>query len=112
MLFNRISCFLLLIGITQLAHTNAYLPRLPVNYAGHQAGYSRSISVENVLKDERIAAFKKEASRVERNGFVTKLSAATTDDDGATEANQATLLGALVLLTVPLSWGTYVPVGE
>lgn len=66
----------------------------------------------NVLNEEITATFKKSANPLERKGFGTKISAATTDDDGATEANQATVLGALVLLTVPLSWGTYVPVGE
>ncbi len=59
-----------------------------------------------------MTTFSKSPSRVERNGFATRMCAATTDDDGAKEADQATLLGALVLLTVPLSWGTYVPVGE
>ena len=43
---------------------------------------------------------------------VTKLSAATTDDDSGGEGSQGTLIGTLVLLTVPLSWGTYVPVGK
>eukprot|EP00536_Pseudo-nitzschia_multiseries_P010737 jgi/Psemu1/203994/e_gw1.337.42.1 len=40
----------------------------------------------------------------------TKISAATTDDGKRSPEAEATLIGTLVLLTVPLSWGTYVPV--
>ena len=101
-------CLLLLSGINFLAETHAYLPRLPVNYEGHQSHFSRNNLLDRVAKEDRIVSFKE--SRVGKNSFVT--SAATTDDDGGKESGQATLLGTLVLLTVPLSWGTYVPVGE
>eukprot|EP00535_Pseudo-nitzschia_heimii_P002817 CAMPEP_0197185762 /NCGR_PEP_ID=MMETSP1423-20130617/12639_1 /TAXON_ID=476441 /ORGANISM="Pseudo-nitzschia heimii, Strain UNC1101" /LENGTH=414 /DNA_ID=CAMNT_0042636911 /DNA_START=227 /DNA_END=1471 /DNA_ORIENTATION=- len=60
------------------------------------------------MTDYRIPDFKK--SNGGRSDFTTKISSTATDDDSATNEDKATLLGTLVLLTVPLSWGTYVPV--
>ena len=101
---------LLLVATAYLTRTNAYLPRLPVNHALHQTHFSRNSILDNIAKEERLARFEK--SSVGKNRIATEISAVTTDGDGGKEASQATLLGALVLLTVPLSWGTYVPVGE
>ena len=103
-------CFLVFNEITQLARTNAFIPGLPINYAGHPTIASGKSFYRNISEEERTISFEKIGIR--KNGSVTKLSAATTDDDGGTEEGQGRLIGTLVLLTVPLSWGTYVPVGE
>ena len=98
---SNIVFFLFFGGVTRLTRTNAFLPRLPSNDEGHKTSFY------NTAKKERISNFQQIG--VGKNSHVTKISAATTDDDSGKEAK---LLGTLVLLTVPLSWGTYVPVGE
>lgn len=103
------SCsFLLLffVGITQLTTTNAFLPRLTTNV--NQIIIAERNFSRCVVKEVGKVNFKK--NRIGKTSYVTTLYAATTDDDKGTEEDQATLLGSLVLLTVPLSWGTYVPV--
>lgn len=107
--------FLLFVGIAQLTTTNAFLPSSPANNVGHQTtNYNGITFPRNIAKQgERTSDFQK--IRVGKHGTdVIKISAATTDDDGETEEDQAKakLLGTLVLLTVPISWGTYVPVGK
>lgn len=98
---------LLLCGISI---TNAYLPQLPVNSVAHKSRFSHEGVLRNLETKEAFVNFR----HVETPNRIvtTKISAATTDDDSGSIEGQATLLGTLVLLTVPLSWGTYVPVGE
>jgi len=100
--------FLLFAGVTQLTRTNAFLPRLAANNVGHQIKFSSTFVSCSIAKELRLANLEK--IRVGKNNYVTKISAATTEDDSGKEDDQAKLLGTLVLLTVPLSWGTYVPV--
>jgi hypothetical protein len=107
--------FLLFVGIAQLTTTNAFLPSSPANNVRHQTTnfHGKSFPRNIAKQEERTSNFQK--IRVGKHGSdVIKISAATTDDDSETEEGQAKakLLGTLVLLTVPLSWGTYVPVGE
>lgn len=104
---------MLFVGIAQLTTTNAFLPSSPANNVRHQTTnfHGKSFPRNIAKQEERTSDFQK--IRVGKYGSdVIKISAATTDDDSETEEGQAKakLLGTLVLLTVPLSWGTYVPV--
>ena len=96
--------------ITHQAITNAFVPKLAVDNAVHKKIFTRKTSPFGEVTDYRIPDFKK--SNGGRSYFTTKISSTATDDDSATNEEKATLLGTLVLLTVPLSWGTYVPVGK
>jgi hypothetical protein len=104
--------FLVFGGITQLTTTNAFIPRSPANnIVGHRTNFYGIILPHNIAKGERTSDFQN--IRGGKHGHdLIKISAATTDDDSGGEEGQEKLLGTLVLLTVPLSWGTYVPVGK
>ena len=95
---------LLFCGIVLLKRTDAFLSTCP-SHAKFQANPPRKMWKENKMAKFRDVL-------VGGGNRVTKLPAATTDDDSGGEESRGTLIGTLVLLTVPLSWGTYVPVGK
>jgi len=103
---KSIGIFLLL--LCGVSITNAYLPQLSVNSVGHKSRFSQEGILRNPQTKEAFVNLKhlETTNRI----VTTRISAATTDDDRGNIEDQATLLGTLVLLTVPLSWGTYVPV--
>jgi hypothetical protein len=103
----------LLVGIiVQLIRTDAFPLRLRANSVRHQTSFSGKQFSRNIAQIERVINIQENSWVGKNNHAATKLSAAATDDESGEEENQATLLGTLILLTVPLSWGTYVPVGE
>ena len=92
--------------------TNAFQTRLPVNNnVVQRIKASRKNLHHKTVEGKRLSSFKNNDPNY-NHYHTTKLSAATTDDENQSEEEKATLLGTLVLLTVPISWGTYVPVGE
>ena len=94
----------------QLATTSAFQSGLPAHNVGHQNNPSWNKIPRSASTGEKIGSFRN--SEIGYRRQVTRIAAATTDDDSGKGERRAALLGTLVLLTVPLSWGTYVPVGE
>uniref|UniRef100_A0A7S4ANE6 EamA domain-containing protein n=1 Tax=Pseudo-nitzschia australis TaxID=44445 RepID=A0A7S4ANE6_9STRA len=90
--------------------TNAFQTRFPAN---NNMVQRIKVSGKNMhhktVEGKRLPSFKTNYPNY-NHYHTTKLSAATTDDENQSEEKKATLLGTLVLLTVPISWGTYVPV--
>ena len=114
MLFRDKATFILLglFGrITHLTRTSAFIPKLTAENAGYKRNFRGKNSPFERGIDERNFGLKKVGIKIE-SAFMTTVLSTATDDDTVGETEKATLLGTLVLLTVPLSWGTYVPVGE
>ena len=107
---NAPRVLVLLCSCLQLATTSAFQSGLPAHNVGHQNNPSWNKIPRSASTGEKIGSFRN--SEIGYRRQVTRIAAATTDDDSGKGERRAALLGTLVLLTVPLSWGTYVPVGE
>ena len=113
MLFLDKSTFTFLVlfsGITERTRTRAFVSNLAIDNAGHKRFFSGKASPFEKSMEEKTTDSEKIACR--NSDVVTRISSTTTDSDNGRDIDEARLLGTLVLLTVPLSWGTYVPVGE
>lgn len=100
--------FLILGTITQLTRTTAFVPKCIANNVGNKVNISAKKFPCGIATEDQMSDFKK--ITVGKGYCVTRIFSTTTDDDSGREIDQATLLGTFILLTVPLTWGTYVPV--
>ena len=108
---NRLFVLLICCGFIQLTTTNAFRSTLQLNTVVHRINFAGKDGRDS-HRGKGGNSFEKSGLRYNYNYDTTKLPAATTEDDNEGQQKQGTLIGTLVLLTVPLSWGTYVPVGK
>jgi len=95
---------------SRLPSTNKFVHRIHHRCSGKNT-HQNNVGPTTLLSKSTTRANRYHSNCVHnRRDSSTKISAATTDDENQSQEARATLIGTLVLLTVPLSWGTYVPV--